>query len=611
MKRDIAGHYIRQNHDTELPRHVLVLDTETTPKVTPEGSEHRFKIGWTARCIISSRGVPLEEEWRLWKDGGDLLDYLEKTAPRGGTLWVFANNVFFDLQALGFFRAFTAKGWKLDFVYDSQTTYMLVIRKGRLLIKALSVSNYWSASTRELGRLLGLEKINVDFDTVSPEDLLIYCFRDTEIALDAMVRYFEIVRTSDLGSFRLSRAAQSYGAWRHRFMSTRVYCHRDEEVRELEENAYMGGRTEAYQIGTLPGGPFACYDINSMYPFIMSRYKLPCKCVDYHSDISLSDAVGLLAQYSMIAEVELDTPEPLYAWKYRGKVIFPVGRFTAYLCTEGLRQALIRGHAVKIKRAAFYQDAVLFGKYIEEFYSLRQRAKASGDLVTDRLAKLLMNSLYGKLAQRRPVIVSERFIEADDYYRFEAFDMVTHSLMVTTRLFHKETVTAGDEIVPGAVVSIPAHITEYGRLLLYDIQERIGRDRVLYCDTDSVFIADPGLGKLGYPVHPSALGALSKKWSTSTLTVWGAKDYETDASAVMKGIPESAELICPRTWRYTFWPGQKTHLGERVDDCYMQRDVVKHADRPYDKGRLNDDGSITPWVLPDLLSSPEIGLLSF
>lgn len=555
------------------------------------------------RCTIGRTGIPIEETWKYWTSAAAFLDYLEKTVPRDSTLWLFANNVFFDLQALAFFRDFTDRGWRLDFVYDSQTTYMLIIRKDRLIIKALSVSNYWSASTQELGSLLGEEKLTVDFATVDDDTLSIYCFRDTEIALDAMVRYFILVQSADLGSFRLSRAAQAYAAWRHRFMETRVFCHRDDEIRDLEEHAYMGGRAEAYRIGPQAGGPFACYDINSMYPFIMSRYRLPVKCVDYHTDLTVSDALSLILEYSMIAEVELDTGDPLYAWRYRSKIIFPVGRFTAFLCTEGLRQALMRGHVVKIKRAAFYRDAVIFDKYVEEFYALRQQAKANGDPVTDRMAKLLMNSLYGKLAQRRPIVVSEKAVKEGDYSRFEAYDSVTRMNVITTRLFHKETVTMGDEIVPGAVVSIPAHITEYGRMLLYEIQEKFGRGEVLYCDTDSIFTRDRPERSIPYPVESNTIGALSKKWTTGSLSIYGAKDYETDSEMVLKGVPSSAELIGDRTWRFTFWPGQRTHLGCQIDDRYLQREVVKTADRPYDKGEVLDDGRVIPWVLPDCLNS--------
>lgn len=598
MIHDVAGHYIRQNHSRELPRHVLVLDTETRPKETLEGTEHTFRLGWSCRCLIGSAGKPTEEDWRVWHSSFDLLDYMERTAPRDCNLWVFANNVFFDLQAMGFYRDFTMRGWQLVFSYYSQSTYMLIIKKGRKTIKALSVSNYWAASTKELGRLLGEEKLSVDFETASDDALSIYCFRDTEIALDAMVRYFTFIKGADLGGFRLSRAAQAYGAWRHRFMQHRIYCHDDEEVRDLEQQAYTGGRVEAYRIGEVLGGPFSCYDVNSMYPFIMSRYRLPGKCIDYHTDLNPDDAAGILERFSVIAEVTLDTDAPLYAYRMGGKLVFPVGRFDAFVCTEGLRQALLRGHLVAVKRIAAYTDSILFRKYVDYFYELRQTAKETGDSITNRMAKLLMNSLYGKFAQKRPVIVSDSIIEGDDYSREEILDSVTGRAIIKTRMFHREIETEGEEAVKGAVIAIPAHITEYGRMLQYEIQEKIGRDRILYCDTDSIFVDDDAVRSIPYPVEPGTIGALSKKWSTARLFIYGAKDYETDSGVTLKGIPPYAEKIAPRTWRYTFWPGQRTHLGSRIDDRYLQHTVVKCADRPYDKGQVLDDGRVIPWVLP-------------
>ncbi len=609
MKRDVSGHYLRANHAADLPRTILALDTETAGTVEAEGIAQRFKIGWSALVHLSPRGRVTDEEWRFWNHAVPLLEYIEDAAPRDGTLWVFANNIFFDLQALGFFHDFTVRGWSLDFVYDAQTSYMLIIRRDRYTIKALSVSNYWSASTRELGELLGERKLDVDLSAVSDETLLIYCFRDTEIALDAMVRYIELVRRLDLGSFRLSRAAQSYAAFRHRYMKTKLFIHDDPEVRELEEAAYTGGRVEAYRIGELSGGPFTCYDVNSMYPFIMRNYRLPVKCVDYHTDMRPADAAAFLAEYSMIAEVELDTDEPIYAYRCKGRLIFPVGRFTTYVCTEGLRQALLRGHVVKVVRAAFYKDAVIFRPYIDAFYKMRLEAKERGDPVMDRMAKLLMNSLYGKLAQRRPIVTLDRPCKSDDYYRLEAIDHETNENIVTTRLFHREIVTIGEELAPSSIVAIPAHITEYGRMLQYDIQEKLGRDRVLYCDTDSVFLPDPGEEKLAYTVDPAKLGALSRKWSSERLVIHGAKDYETDLDTVVKGIPEDAELVAPRTWSFTYWPGQRTHMQRGIDDRYVQREMTKTLNKPYGKGRVNADGTVSPWTLPDFLESADLALL--
>ena len=607
--RDIPGHYLKRNHEQSLPRRILVLDTETTGTVEAEGIAQRFRLGWTVLARLSPRARVESEEWRYWNHPVPLLEYLEDSCPRDGTLWVFANNVYFDLQALGFFHDFTVRGWQLEFVYDSQSSYMLVIHRDRYTMKVLSVSNYWTASTRELGSLLGEEKLDVDFETSSPDELAVYCFRDTEIAFDAMLRYFALIRERDLGSFRLSRAAQAYAAYRHRFMRERVYCHLDPEVRELEALAYAGGRTEAYFIGEAPGGPFACYDVNSMYPFIMRNYRLPVKCVDYRTDVPLDDAVALLADYSMIAEVELETDEPLYAWKYGGKIVFPVGQFTTYVCTEGLRQGLIRGHVKRIVRAAFYRDAIVFREYVDHFWKMRSEAKLRGDLIMNRMAKLLMNSLYGKLAQKRPIVTSDTWIESDDYFRLEVYDYPERKNTITTRMFHREITTEGDELVPSAVVAIPAHITEYGRMLLYDLQEKVGRENVLYCDTDSLFV--PARIRVGdfYPVQEGKLGALSRKWTSEELTIYGAKDYQTEEMKVLKGIPPDAELIGPRTWQYTYWPSQRLHMQKRIDDRYVQREVVKHLDRPYDKGRVNVDGSVSPWKLPELLESDELYLM--
>lgn len=608
MKRDVPGHYLKRNHSRSVPSRIMVLDTETTASVDELGEAHRYRLGWSVVVNLDEKGRPAAECWRYCTSAADMIDLIERSVGRDVPLWLLGNNIYFDLQAMGFFRAFTDRGWTLRFFYDSATTYILIIEKGRHCIKALSVTNYWSASIRDLGMLLGLPKIDVDFTSATDDELCIYCFRDTEIALEAMLKYISIVVDGDLGAVRLSRAAQSYAAYRHRFMHRPLFIHADADIRSLESAAYMGGRTESYRIGSVSGGPFTCYDVNSMYPFIMSRYRLPYRCVDYWGPLSASDVVGALLEYGMIAEAELDTDEPLYAYRLKGKIIFPIGRFTTYLCTEGLRQAALRGHLKGVTRAAFYLEDVLFRSYIDELYAMRVQARQRGDATTGKLLKLLMNSLYGKLAQRRPIVVSDEPYDGNDYFYRESLDYDTGDTIIESTLFHRKRLMIGDELCPSSVPSVPAHITEYGRMLLYDVQERIGREHVVYCDTDSVFVDAAVSDKVGYPVDPNRLGALSRRWTTDRLVIYGAKDYMTDNDVVVKGIPPDAEEVAPREYVFSYWPSQRAHMKRGIDDRYIIRTTVRNLNRAYDKGKVNADGSVSPWKLPDLLRSDDLSI---
>ena len=596
--RDVSGHFMRANHLCTVPRRLIVFDTETEPCKVKGGEVHRMKIGWTVYVELDDRARIIRESWNYWTSRWEMMRYIGGHAGERGELWIAGNNVYFDLQASDFFLHFARWGWKLDFFYDSALTYILIAHNKESTIKCVSVTNYLSASVRELGGMLENPKIECDPLSAPPDELSIYCFRDTEIALDAMIAWCRFIVDNDLGNFSLSRAAQSMAAFRHRFMKTPILIHKEKDVQELEGNAYFGGRTEAFFIGKPGGGPFVHLDVNSLYPFIMRSYEMPVALLDVFPNPSIDDCVDVLLEYETIAHVELETDSPIYAVRDGEKVIFPVGRFDTYVCTEGLRQAVIRGHLRQVYKLAAYRAAKAFSTYVDYFYMMRRAAKERGDRVTDRNAKLMMNSLYGKFGQKRPIVTARGECPPEDYFREEVFDWETKQNVIETRLFGMRTVQEGEEYAPSSCVSIPAHVTEFGRLLLWSIIEGIGRDRVIYCDTDSVIIRESDLPQVKYPINAARLGALKIEDRYTTLDVIGAKDYRTDHTRKLKGIPEKALEIAPNMYRFPVFPRQASHLYRRCPSGYMIEETVKEVSGDYDKGIVGPDGRVTPFTLP-------------
>jgi hypothetical protein len=604
--RDIGGHFIKANHRVTIPHRVLVFDTETEPSKVGEAELQRMKIAWSVYAEIDGDGRLTIESWNYWTARYQLMRYINGLALDGGELWIVGNNVYFDLQASDFFLHFARWGWKLDFFYDSSFTYILIARCGRAIVKCVSLTNYLMASVKDLGEMLGNPKIECDPLSAPRDELSIYCFRDTEITLDSFMGWCRFIIDNGLGNFSLSRASQSMAAFRHRFMKTPILVHTEKDVQELEGRAYFGGRTEAFFIGKVEGGPFVHLDVNSLYPFIMKAYGLPTALNDVFSGISVDDCVGLLSNYEAVAHVEIETDTPLYAVRDGEKVIFPIGRFDAYVCTEGLRQAIMRGHLCRVHKLAAYRFDHAFSPYVDYFYAMRQESKASGDKVTERNAKLMLNSLYGKFAQKRPAMTERQECPAADYFREEAYDLDAKQNLITTRMLGVQTVQAGEEYAPGSCVAIPAHVTEFGRMLLWSIIEGIGPERVIYCDTDSVIIRESDLPRVKYPIDPGVLGALKMEDRYTDLEIIGAKDYRTDHTRKLKGIPESAEELAPNLYRFPVFLRQASHLSRRVSSGYIIEETTKRVSGDYDKGYVEPDGRVTPFILPFYQLEPSL-----
>lgn len=590
--------YVRANHSSTFPRNILVFDTETESSRKGKEEYHVMKIAWTLYAELDRNAKVSMERWKFWNKRFPFCEYVRDLASWKGKLYMVGVNIFFDLQVSGFFKYFTLWGWTLDFIYESGTTYILTIRKDNASITCVSMTNFLPASVKSLGTMVGLSKLEVDFDTADIDLLSIYCFRDTEITFTAFLQYLQFVHDRDLGKFSLTRASQSMAAFRHRFMKSKVYRHSDENIRELEERAYFGGRTESFFIGKAKGGPFLDLDVNSMYPFIMKSKPMPVKALDYLESPILTDLSDCLSQYAVIADVTLSTNRAAYPWREKTKVVFPVGRFSTVLCTEALKYALSHGDIKRIKSMAVYEIGFPFVEYIDYFYNLRLDAKKDGNDIYQRFAKLFMNSLYGKFAQRKPIEIEREEVDFDGYFRREIWDMVTHESVTETQLFNTRIVTKGSETMPTSVVAIPAHITDYGRMLLWSIIESSGSGVVLYCDTDSVKIRESDLSRIAYPLDDSELGSLKVEGKYRKLLIHGPKDYETESVVKMKGVPKKNVQLSHDVFQYQQWLRHNSHLRRGEYERYIIRDIVKELRRIYTKGHVQSDGTVLPWKFP-------------
>lgn len=602
MKHGATGHYVRRNQGRKIPRYIMVVDTETE-HTTIEGEEHhRMKIAWSVFARLDTKGNIETETWRYFKKRGELCEHISNMAIFAGELTLVGNNIFFDLQAMGFFKIMPDMGWKLNFIYENGMTYILIIKKDRCTIKAISLTNYFAASVKDLGVMIGNPKMEVDFDSATEEQLSIYCFRDTEITFDALIRYIGFVRENDLGNFALTRASQSMKAYRHRFMKEKLLYHTDDAITGLERKAYFGGRTECFRTGEIEGGPFIDLDINSLYPFIMKTKKMPTKVFDYYDDPSMQDLTDGIKRHGCIAEVEIETTRPMYPYRHGAKLLFPIGRFTTTICTESIKEGLEHGEIKGVKALALYDMEYIFGEYVDYFYKMRMKARKGGNAIVDKMSKLFMNSLYGKFAQLKETIIIEKEIEGTEYSRTEVYDGKTGEQQIITKLFGKLTVTRGREPIEGSIFSIPAHVTEYARNLLWSIIAETGTSRVLYCDTDCIKIRKSDLQFVRYPIDAESLGALKVESEYRSLTIHGPKDYRTDEVQRIKGVPKNARLLSDGGFEYKQFGRQLSHMRNGNCDDFVVKTVRKELERVYTKGRVDSRGFISPWIFPSDLS---------
>lgn len=599
MKPEFEQYLIKPNHRMSRPKKVIYLDTETDRFAVHNNTAHYFKLGWTCYIIYDKRYKYHTPQWKFHGTAEGLCKYIEDQTSEKETVWVYAHNAFFDLQAMGFYERFTEWGWKLDFYYDKGLTYILCIHKGKRRLKAVSSTNYYACSLKVLGDLIGVPKGEVDFDTVDRETLSEYCKNDVLILKKGIEYYFQFVADNDLGKVSLTKSSQAFNAYRHAFMRKKLYRHTNPEVINLERSAYMGGRCECFHFGVQPVDVYLTLDINSMYPYVMKTYPLPTRLLDYVRNPLPQIVRWALRKHCVIAECMIETDEPAYGVQRDHKMIFPVGRFTTFLCTGGLQYALEHGHLKHVKRLALYQRDYIFGTYVDFFYDLRKRYEKQGNEVMATLAKYLMNSLYGKFGQRETIETREVATGHKPYERIENYDLVTGEHWIEYTMFNTHVIRKGERESRHSIVSIPAHITEYARFLLWDIIRSAGRDNVYYCDTDSVKIRYGNIGKIIYPRHQDRIGSLKREEIFIYFEIRGNKHYLTSNERRIKGVPRSAIRIKPNVYEYDEFMGQAQHLREGVSDYFMVKRVQKDVTPMYDKAEILPNGCTAPFLLSE------------
>jgi len=580
---------------TGAPEKWLFLDTETTEQLIDCRRVHVFKIGWSCYVDRSKPKGQGRERWRFWDDSDKLNAYIETLAVKEDEILLAGHNIFFDLQACGFFEYFTRTGWQVNWLYDKGLTYILRIVRDKTVIIIASTTNWFNFSLARLGEMVGLNKIEIDFDQCTPAELKRYCRRDVAILIKSVDYLIDFIQRHDLGRLALTRGAQAFTAYRHKYMDIPIYVHKEERIKEFERKAYFGGRTEAFFLGQVRGGPFVSLDVNSMYPHVMREQRYPVELVEYGERRSLDNLAEISTKYGIIVEAEIETPEPVFAVRYNGKTVFPTGHFIAHLCTGGFRYAFERNYIRKVHFYSIYRMDRIFTRWVDELYALKVKYTKEDNQPMLILVKAMLNSLYGKFGQR--MIKSDMYTDTgtDHYSREEVLCIDTGDIVVITRMLNTEIVQYSEGEGVFSVPSIAAHVTEYARLYLWDIIKRVGPDKVLYCDTDSVKIRKKDMDPLMDMIDSQALGKLKIENETHQLYIGGAKSYRTEESRHIKGIPKMAVEVEPGVFEYTSFARQPTLLRKRQITGVELKEMKRTLTERYDKGKKLPNGKVIPY----------------
>lgn len=328
----------------------------------------------------------------------------------------------------------------------------------------VDVFNIWPMSVQKLGLAFDLEKLETQSMSTDKE----YVFRDVEIIRRAMLFAWKFALDLDLNYLPATLGGLCVKVWKSWGGEN---CH---DSCELSHDALFGGRVELFK----PHNDCkdVCWtDINSLYPSVM-RNEFPGK---------LEDCGKRLKTWG-IANVTMKLPKTAIALlPHRaedGRIFYPWGTVTGTWTIAEINAAEERGATImKVHACSGTNESMRpYGTFVERLYEMRLAAdNEAGKL----FFKLLMNNLYGRLGTSG---VIGRTVWQTEENKFDGVPFGEKVLVNYSMPLSEETNW-----------SHAAYVTAYGRLELLRYIEKIGADKLIYCDTDSTIFDCPG-GKIPF-----------------------------------------------------------------------------------------------------------------
>jgi hypothetical protein len=408
------------------------------------------------------------------------------------------------------------------------------------------------------------------------DQLVTYCLSDVRLLAKAMEVYMrEGMLTNHglnpLGSVTI--ASYALRVYRQLHMPEETLVHLSPAEESMARRALHGGRTDVRQMvkfwseQDVREGRYGCYqDVQSLYPtvqfyrdmptgkptiltfgddhqptkreiakwFGFVRCDLSVESEQFHPVIVAKDKTGkLVADLNDKTDVVLTTPE-FFAALANGYELVKVHEVHLYTPSKDLFKSYIRTFLkIKIeaggmpKHVRTDEDWLEFAAYHEEQLGITlDRHNMIKNAGKKQLAKLMLNSLWGKFAERKHWGNYVKLDARKDWDKFQALEtrwdrgeidiqyrqtFNDHSMLMIYREDPKfVNVTNQDSYINlAANVAVASFVTAWGALTLWQQMKELD-DRVLYHDTDSIiYERDP----YGYNIP---LGKYLGEWEDET-----------------------------------------------------------------------------------------------
>ena len=295
---------------------------------------------------------------------------------------------------------------------------------------------------------------------------------------DCVALFNAMERFTTLYGFALTQSGAALKTWEAMGGEKRRYGKKhDNEFRQF----FYGGRTEVFKYAAGVEGRFELWDIKSSYPDSM-RAQHPCGqnyyCTSDYRNVSGASFWELKAVSRGALPVKTKTGTS-----------FPNSEVpNTFYCTGWELQAGLDTGTLDIIKAVglIPEKFESMSPYVEKFYAEKLAAEKSGDIIGRELAKVFMNSCYGKFGSNPDEYRDYKIIKAGE----RSGDWLPHVDCGEYEIVQRD--SAQKQYYD---VAMAASITGHARAKLW--RAICAADNVFYCDTDSILCEQLNGQKIG------------------------------------------------------------------------------------------------------------------
>ena len=307
------------------------------------------------------------------------------------------------------------------------------------------------------------------------------------------------------------------------------------KIFDFIKESFTGGRTDMYRPNALNKDIY-CYDVNSLYPYVMSENKYPIGPI-----IQFEGDPTILEDKYWIGDVDVSTKEDMFippiqlhyniSSKAGGiRTISPNGSFNIKLNSIEY-ESYKEFYNYKINSGYLFDKDYIFTDIIKFLYNLRTQYPKSDPM--NYISKLLMNSLFGRFAMRN-FKNKFNFFNRDDLFKMlenENIEVINY-IDLNESLFINYIDNSALEKESKTSISIASAVTAYARSYMFNIIKD-NLDHIYYSDTDSLYLDKPLNKDL---ISSTELGKLKLEYIFKDSVYIGPKIYA--------GITTDNKYIC-------------------------------------------------------------------